>query len=113
MINKGQAKGLDALFKTQGVRKQDSDSVKSLRISELEPRKDQPRRIFDETALNQLADSIKSNGVLQPILVTKQPNGFYSIVAGERRYRASKIAGLTEVPVLVIDADEKKIAEIA
>ncbi|MBR2474124.1 MAG: ParB/RepB/Spo0J family partition protein [Clostridia bacterium] len=113
MINKGQAKGLDALFKTQGVRKQDSDSVKSLRISELEPRKDQPRRIFDETALNQLADSIKSNGVLQPILVTKQPNGFYSIVAGERRYRASKIAGLTEVPALIIDADEKKIAEIA
>ena len=113
MINKGQARGLDALFKTQGAKKQESESVKTLRISELEPRKDQPRRNFDEAALAQLADSIKSNGVLQPILVTKQPNGFYSIVAGERRYRASKIAGLTEVPVIVIEADEKKIAEIA
>ena len=113
MINKGQARGLDALFKTQGAKKQESESVKTLRISELEPRKDQPRRNFDEAALNQLAESIRSNGVLQPILVTKQPNGFYSIVAGERRYRASKIAGLTEVPVIIIEADEKKIAEIA
>ena len=99
MINKGQARGLDALFKTQGAKKQESESVKTLRISELEPRKDQPRRNFDEAALAQLADSIKSNGVLQPILVTKQPNGFYSIVAGERRYRASKIAGLCPVPL--------------
>ncbi len=113
MINKGKAMGLDALFKTQGVKKQDSDTQKTLRITELEPRKDQPRRNFDENALNQLAESIKSNGVLQPILVTKQSNGFYSIIAGERRYRASKIAGLTEVPVIIIEADEKKIAEIA
>ena len=113
MINKGQAKGLSALFNTQGIKKQDAEATKTLRISELEPRKDQPRRNFDENALNQLAQSIKSNGVLQPILVTKQPNGFYSIVAGERRYRASKIAGLTEVPVIIIEGDEKKIAEIA
>lgn len=113
MINKPQARGLDALFNTQGVKKQESDAPKTLRLSELEPRKDQPRRVFDENALNQLADSIKSNGVLQPIIVTKQPNGFYSIIAGERRYRASKIAGLTEVPVIIIKADEKKIAEIA
>ena len=113
MINKGQAKGLSALFNTQGTKKQESDSIKTLRISELEPRKDQPRRNFDEDALNQLAQSIKTNGVLQPILVTKQPNGFYSIIAGERRYRASKIAGLSEVPVIIIEADEKKIAEIA
>ena len=113
MINKGQAKGLSALFNTQGIKKQDAEATKTLRISELEPRKDQPRRNFDENALNQLAQSIKSNGVLQPILVTKQPHGFYSIVAGERRYRASKIAGLTEVPVIIIEGDEKKIAEIA
>lgn len=112
MINK-QPKGLDALFKTQGATKQENESQKMLRISELEPRKDQPRRNFDENALEQLAQSIKSNGVLQPILVTKQPNGFYSIIAGERRYRASKLAGLTEVPVIIIEADEKKIAEIA
>lgn len=113
MINKGQAKGLDALLKTQGFKKTEQDTPKTLRLSELEARKDQPRRTFDEEALNQLAESIKSNGVIQPILVTKQQNGFYSIIAGERRYRASKIAGLTEIPVIVIEADEKKIAEIA
>ncbi len=113
MINRGQAKGLDALFKIQGQKSQESDSPKKLRISELEPRKNQPRRVFDENTLNQLADSIKTNGVLQPILVTKQNNGFYSIIAGERRWRASKIAGLTEVPVIILDVDEKTIAEIA
>ncbi len=113
MVNKGQARGLDALFKIQGSKPQENESTKTLRISELEPRKDQPRRNFDENALAQLADSIKSNGVLQPILVAKQDNGFYSIIAGERRWRASKLAGLTEVPVIVLEADEKKIAEIA
>ncbi len=113
MVNKGQARGLDALFKVQGAKPQENDTPKTLRISELEPRKDQPRRNFDENALNQLADSIRSNGVLQPILVSKQQNGFYSIIAGERRWRASKIAGLTEVPVIILEADEKKIAEIA
>ena len=113
MVNKGPARGLDALFKVQGVKLQENETPKTLRISEIEPRKDQPRRNFDETALNQLADSIRSNGVLQPILVAKQPNGFYSIIAGERRWRASKIAGLTEIPVIILEADEKKIAEIA
>ena len=113
MINKGTAKGLDALFKSQGTKKQENDSPKTLKLTELEPRKDQPRRNFDIDALNQLADSIKSNGVLQPILCTKQNNGMYSIVAGERRWRAAKIAGLSEVPVLIIEADDKKVAEIA
>ncbi len=113
MINRGQAKGLDALFKIQGPKTQESENPKTLRISELEPRKNQPRRVFDENTLNQLADSIKANGVLQPILVTKQENGFYSIIAGERRWRASKIAGLTEVPVIILDVDEKTVAEIA
>ena len=113
MINKGQAKGLSALFQAQGVKPQENESPKTLRISEIEPRKDQPRRNFDENALNQLAESIKSNGVLQPILVVKQDNGFYSIIAGERRWRASKIAGLKEIPVIILEADEKTIAEIA
>ena len=117
MVNKGPARGLDALFKAQGVKQQQqqqetSSPQKTVRISELQPRKDQPRRNFDENSLNQLADSIKSNGVLQPILVSKQ-GSFYSIIAGERRYRASKIAGLEEVPVIVLEADEKTIAEIA
>ena len=109
MVNKGKAKGLNALFQIQGAKSQEGDSLKTLRISELEPRKDQPRRIFDQTALEQLAESIKSNGVLQPILVAKQDNGFYSIIAGERRWRASKLAGLSEVPVIILEADEKKI----
>ena len=113
MFNKGTAKGIDALFKSQGTKKQEHDSPKTLKLTELEPRKDQPRRNFDIDALNQLADSIKSNGVLQPILCTKQNNGMYSIVAGERRWRAAKIAGLSEVPVLIIEADDKKVAEIA
>ena len=113
MQKRVQAKGLDALFNSQGVKKSDSENPKTLRITEIEPRKDQPRRYFDEAALEQLAESIKSNGVIQPIIVTKLPNGFYSIIAGERRYRASKLAGLTEVPVVVIEADEKKIAEIS
>ena len=113
MVNKGQAKGLSALFQAQGAKPQESESPKTLRISEIEPRKDQPRKNFDEEALNQLAESIKSNGVLQPIIVVKQDNGFYSIVAGERRWRASKIAGLKEIPVIILEADDKTIAEIA
>lgn len=113
--NFGQARGLDALFRVAGSAAQsaDKDSVKKLRISELEPRKEQPRRNFDDEALSQLADSIRSNGVIQPILVRKMPNGFYQIIAGERRWRASKLAGLTEVPVVVIEADDKKVSEIA
>ena len=113
--NLGQARGLDALFRTAGavVKNTETDSVKKVRIAEIEPRKEQPRHKFDEEALLQLAESIRANGVIQPILVRKQPNGFYQIIAGERRWRASKLAGLTEVPVVVIEADEKKVSEIA
>ena len=113
--NTKQPRGLDALFRTAGtaLASQDADTVKKLRITELEPRKEQPRRHFDDEALAQLAESIRSNGVIQPILVRKLPNGFHQIIAGERRWRASKLAGLTEVPVVVIEADEKKVSEIA
>ena len=113
--NFGQARGLDAIFRTAGAAAQSSekDTVKKLRITEVEPRREQPRRRFDEEALAQLAESIKANGVIQPILVRKLPNGFYQIIAGERRWRASKLAGLTEVPAVVIEADEKKVSEIA
>lgn len=110
-----QARGLDAIFRTAGATAatSDKDMIKKLRITEVEPRKEQPRRNFDEAALKQLSDSIKANGVLQPILVRKQPNGFYQIIAGERRWRASKLAGITEIPAIVIEADEKKVSEIA
>lgn len=113
--NLSQARGLDALFRTATATaaSSDKDQVKKLRITEVEPRKEQPRRTFDDASLSQLASSIRSNGVIQPILVRKQPNGFYQIIAGERRWRASKLAGLTEIPAVIIEADDKKVSEIA
>ena len=113
--NFGQARGLDAIFRTAGspLAASDTDSIKKIRLSEIEPRKEQPRHHFDQAALEQLAESIKANGVIQPILVRRLPNRFYQIIAGERRWRASKLAGLTEIPVVVIEADEKKVSEIA
>ena len=87
----------------------------TLRISQIEPRSDQPRKQFDREALEALADSIAAYGVLQPILVRQNPNfeGNYEIIAGERRWRASKMAGLTEVPAIVLDGDDLKTAQIA
>lgn len=85
----------------------------TLRISEIQPRKNQPRKEFDAQALSELADSIAKNGLLQPIIVRPSAMGFYEIIAGERRWRASKLAGLTEVPVIISEADDQKTAEIA
>lgn len=90
-------------------------SVKqTLYISEIEPRKDQPRKHFDSEALAQLADSIAANGLIQPIIVRScEGTDFYQIIAGERRWRAAKMAGLNEVPVVILEADDKKVAEYA
>ena len=87
----------------------------TLRVSEVEPRSDQPRKQFDREALEALADSIAAYGVLQPILVRPNPNfeGAYEIIAGERRWRAAKMAGLTEIPAVVLDGDDLKTAQIA
>ena len=87
----------------------------TLRIAEVEPRSDQPRKQFEKEALETLADSIATYGVLQPILVRQNPNfeGSYEIIAGERRWRASKMAGLTEIPAIVLAGDELKAAQIA
>lgn len=87
----------------------------TLRISEIEPRADQPRKQFDREALESLADSIAAYGVLQPILVRQNPNfeGNFEIIAGERRWRAAKMAGLTEIPAIVLDGDDLKSAQIA
>ena len=87
----------------------------TLRISEIEPRADQPRKQFDREALEALADSISAYGVLQPILVRQNPNfeGMFEIIAGERRWRAAKMAGLTEIPAVVVDSDDMKAAQIA
>lgn len=91
------------------------DSVTKISISDIEPRKDQPRKHFDDENLQLLADSISTHGVLQPIIVRENPlyPATYEIIAGERRWRAAKMAGLTEMPVVIVDGDDLKIAQIA
>ena len=107
----GLGKGLDALFMDNET--VDSGGVVTLRLSEIEPNRDQPRKIFSEEALNELADSIREHGVLQPLLVRPLPGGSYQLVAGERRWRASRMAGLQEVPVVIREMDEEQAREIA
>lgn len=109
----GLGKGLDALFSTTiSEEQEENEVVQNIKISDIEPNKDQPRRIFDEEALTELSESIKKYGVIQPIIVTKKDN-YYQIVAGERRWRASKKAGMSEIPAIVRENDEKKNKEIA
>lgn len=107
----GLGKGLDALFMDNET--VDSGGVVTLRLSQIEPNRDQPRKIFSEEALNELADSIREHGVLQPLLVRPLPGGSYQLVAGERRWRASRMAGLQEVPVVIREMDEEQAMEIA
>ncbi|MFH2140511.1 MAG: ParB/RepB/Spo0J family partition protein [Pseudomonadota bacterium] len=98
-INKGLGRGLDALL--GGGATKTNESLRELNVNQLKPGKYQPRSHMDEESLKELAASIKSQGVMQPILVREMPNGSYEIIAGERRWRASQLAGLTQVPVLV------------
>ena len=107
----GLGKGLDALFMDNET--VESGGVVTLRLSQIEPNRDQPRKIFSEEALNELADSIREHGVLQPLLVRPLPGGSYQLVAGERRWRASRMAGLQEVPVVIREMDEEQAMEIA
>lgn len=107
----GLGRGLDALFADNAVEEQ--GKVVTLRISEIEPNRDQPRKIFDEAALADLAESIAQHGVLQPLLVRPLARGGYQLVAGERRWRASRLAGLTEVPVVVREMSDQEAAELA
>ena len=114
--NSGLGRGLDAIFLNNALNEQEVKSegnVSNLKISMVDPKSDQPRKYFDKEALEQLADSIVENGLLQPILVREYGDGRYQIIAGERRFRASKIAGLTEIPAIVLDKDDKKAAQIA
>ena len=92
---------------------EDDEGVSTLKLTDIEPNKSQPRKNFDITALNTLADSIRQNGVIQPLLVRSMPDGTYQIVAGERRWRAAKMAGLTEVPVLVKELTDLQAQQIA
>ena len=107
----GLGKGLDVLF-AQNTLEDDARAV-SLPIEEVVPNREQPRRQFDEDALAELSASIAQHGVLQPLLVRPMPDGTYQLVAGERRWRASQMAGLTEVPVVIRDMDDKEAAELA
>lgn len=109
---KGLGRGLDAIFSDNTIESA-AAGVTELRISDVEPKKDQPRKVFDQAALSELADSIAANGVIQPILVREAENGMYTIVAGERRWRASKMAGLSEIPAIVMDVDELTASKIA
>jgi len=112
--NTGLGKGLDALLLNNIVEETigEGEKVQSLKIIDVEPNREQPRRSFDEEALEELSNSIKEYGVIQPIIVTKEDN-YYKIVAGERRWRASKKAGMTEIPAIVREYDKQKNSEIA
>jgi len=109
----GLGRGLDALFTDNAVDSMGNSGPVTLSLNEIEPNREQPRKTFDETALNELADSIKRNGVLQPLLVRPMSDGSYQLVAGERRWRASRIAGLTEVPVIIREMSDEQAMEIS
>lgn len=126
MAKRGLGKGIGALFGNdmvetdtvaQDIRlitsKEDSEGITSLKLSQIEPNKDQPRKAFDEEKLAILADSIKQHGVIQPIIVKDLANGFYQIVAGERRWRASRMAGLKEIPAIIRTYDELTTMQVA
>ncbi len=114
--NSGLGRGLDAIFLENTL---DSDSylkenqINTIRLSLIDPKSDQPRKSFDKQSLSELAESIKENGLLQPILVREYGEGRYQIIAGERRFRASKLAELTEIPAIIMNKDDKHSAEIA
>lgn len=117
----GLGKGLDALFgssaieeinQPEDITEEEKEHVKRLKIIEIEPNRNQPRKKFDEEALNELAESIKQYGLLQPIIVSRKDN-YYEIIAGERRWRACKKAGLTEIPAIIREDDERRNKEIS
>ena len=108
---KAMGRGLDALFESNSV--EQTGTVSVLSISDIETNKSQPRKNFDEAAIAELAESIKVHGVIQPIIVRSAGDGFYVIVAGERRFRAAKVAGLTEIPVIVTELSSSEAAEVA
>ena len=114
--NSGLGRGLDAIFLENTIEKEvenKENQVSLLKISLIDPKSDQPRKNFDKEALEDLAESILRNGLLQPILVREFGAGRYQIIAGERRFRASKIAGLAEIPAIILNKDDMAAAEIA
>lgn len=112
----GLGRGLDAIFLDNSIEEEEiggENKVSQIKLSMIDPKSDQPRKYFDKEALEELASSIAENGLLQPILVREYGDSRYQIIAGERRFRASKLAGLSEIPAIVLDKDDRKVAEIA
>ena len=106
----GLGRGLDALFNENST---ENGGVKTINLNDIEPNREQPRKDFDEEALSELAESIAEHGLIQPIVVKPETNGRYSIIAGERRWRACRMAGLYEVPVVIKDAAPQELMELA
>lgn len=113
MAKKGLGRGLDALLSDNEIPENESRGISMLKLSDIEPNREQARKKFDETALLELADSIGRHGLLQPIAVRRKSNGYYEIIAGERRWRASKIAGLSEIPAVIREADDVTASELS
>ena len=114
--NAGLGRGLDAIFLDNSLDDKAAGGeniITVLKLSMVDPKSDQPRKFFDKNALEELSESIKENGLLQPILVREYGEGRYQIIAGERRFRASKLAGLEEIPAIILDRDDRKAAEIS
>ncbi len=114
--NAGLGRGLNAIFLENALneeKEQNENLVSQIKLSQIDPKSDQPRKYFDKEALETLAASIMENGLLQPILVREYGDGRYQIIAGERRFRACKLAGLTEISAIILERDDKKTAEIA
>lgn len=115
MAKRGLGKGLDALFisDTTLEAKTDGDQIVSLRITEVEPNSAQPRKTFVPEQLEELAASVREHGIIQPIVVSKNEKGFYTIIAGERRWRAARMANLKEIPAIIREYDGKTASEVA
>ena len=111
--NKGLGKGLGALLGDFSEEPQQQSGYRTLPLYKIEPNPGQPRQDFDEEELQALSDSIAEHGIIQPLTVRELDNGYYQIIAGERRWRAARLANLSEVPVVVIEADDKKAMELA
>ena len=109
----GLGRGLDALIDTTHISTAGSSSIREIVLSKIYANPDQPRHTFDEEALNELAQSISEHGVISPITLRKDTNGQYMIIAGERRFRAAKIAGLTSIPAYIRTAKDEQVMEWA
>lgn len=110
---KGLGKGLGALLEDFGAEAVETSTYRTLPIYKVEPNPNQPRQDFDPEELEALADSIRTHGIIQPLTVREMPNGYYQIIAGERRWRAARLAEVSEVPAVVMEADDKKVMELA